>query len=658
MENDKETDKNSNIKLKTMTYYIKNKMHQKILNTMTTNSRIIYNKTLFGYNVFKYYEDMIFEELYKKISINKNIHILQCISDIFSTKLNFYSNNYKLIKENNKIIYEYIKNNYKNHIITNFNYEKTKNEIIEYIINNKSIEFNKDNKQLVFLDIVDKIVLSFYNKIYYTTLNEMLYHKPFTYKLSQEYLDEIKNGKHFVYKNIINTKKITKKDVIKTKQNMSNNIDKSNDNINIITESYKDKIKKLGIKLNEQYIIRAIVYNNLGNHKKILPANVITDLIDKIYCNFKSYYALRSKKIKANKPKYLKETDKFILQFYQASFKINKSKIRLTVGDYITNNIMDILKNDKIEIFNKKYYYKNNIINKKRNKDYIKIAQDKYIHKTNLYDPYYLNINLPNKVKTKKIKLIEIKPVYNKYYKICIIYESTKEIKEPYKLEEKTIKELENDSISIDLGMRNLMTIYNPSGEQKIIKGGTLIYINEKYKNVISKLQEKNKKEKNLNIFNRLYEIIIERDNKINGIINKIIETIIKTYNDKKLFIIGYNEQWKQNLNLGTNTNRKFYQIPYKRILDKLETKLKEEGKEIIITEESYTSKCDALSLEKICKKNEYKGCRLKRGLYSSNVGKLINADLNGAINIMRKVINLTEIKGIGICNPKILKIT
>lgn len=62
-------------------------------------------------------------------------------------------------------------------------------------------------------------------------------------------------------------------------------------------------------------------------------------------------------------------------------------------------------------------------------------------------------------------------------------------------------------------------------------------------------------------------------------------------------------------------------------------------GIEIVIHEESYTSKCDFLAFEKIGKHENYLGKRKKRGLFQSSVGKLINADVNGALNIMRKVV-------------------
>ena len=196
------------------------------------------------------------------------------------------------------------------------------------------------------------------------------------------------------------------------------------------------------------------------------------------------------------------------------------------------------------------------------------------------------------------------------------------------------------------------MTIYNPTGTQHIIKGGNIKSINEFYNKKISSLQSINKDK---NTFNRLYSLLYERKNKINGEINRIINTLIKTYSDKKYIIFGYNDSWKNKVNMGVKTNRIFYNIPYRRILEKLKLRLEGLGKELIITEESYTSKCDSLNLEEICKHKEYDGVRKERGLCISRIGRAINADLNGAINIMRKKIKMNEIIGLKIYNPKVL---
>ena len=65
------------------------------------------------------------------------------------------------------------------------------------------------------------------------------------------------------------------------------------------------------------------------------------------------------------------------------------------------------------------------------------------------------------------------------------------------------------------------------------------------------------------------------------------------------------------------------------------------------MNEESYTSKCDSLALESIENHEIYLSKRIKRGLFQSSVGKLINADINGALNIMRKVVDDSLVKEI-----------
>ena len=78
---------------------------------------------------------------------------------------------------------------------------------------------------------------------------------------------------------------------------------------------------------------------------------------------------------------------------------------------------------------------------------------------------------------------------------------------------------------------------------------------------------------------------------------DRIVNTLIKNYPNKEVFIVGYNENWKTKVNLGKTTNRRFYQIPYARLIDKLRSALLLRNKYLMITKESYTSICDSLSL-------------------------------------------------------------
>lgn len=107
--------------------------------------------------------------------------------------------------------------------------------------------------------------------------------------------------------------------------------------------------------------------------------------------------------------------------------------------------------------------------------------------------------------------------------------------------------------------------------------------------------------------------------------------------NNINTLVIGYNKGWKQEVNIGKRNNQKFVQIPFMMLRDMLYYKCKLVGINVIVTEESYTFKCSFIDNEEVKKKETYLGKRTKRGLYCSKEGKLINADINGSYNIMRK---------------------
>ena len=109
--------------------------------------------------------------------------------------------------------------------------------------------------------------------------------------------------------------------------------------------------------------------------------------------------------------------------------------------------------------------------------------------------------------------------------------------------------------------------------------------------------------------------------------------------NNISTLVIGYNEEWKQNINLGRRNNQSFVGVPFYTFIKQLEYKCRLEGINVITREESYTSKCSFLDSEPLRKHSTYKGKRIKRGLFKTSENKLINADLNGSLNILRKII-------------------
>ena len=106
---------------------------------------------------------------------------------------------------------------------------------------------------------------------------------------------------------------------------------------------------------------------------------------------------------------------------------------------------------------------------------------------------------------------------------------------------------------------------------------------------------------------------------------------------------------------MGKVNNQNFVSVPHYRLLNMLAYKCELEGIALHITEESYTSKCSFLDSEAVCKHDAYKGKRIKRGLYRSSQGTLINADVNGALNILKKVIGKFEYDSIKVCSTPLV---
>lgn len=192
---------------------------------------------------------------------------------------------------------------------------------------------------------------------------------------------------------------------------------------------------------------------------------------------------------------------------------------------------------------------------------------------------------------------------------------------------------------SIDLGINNLATISSNVIKPFIINGKPIKCINQYYNKRKAELQSllpgNRKKSK------KIKRISLKRDNKINDYFHKATRYITNhlVSNNINVLIIGKNIGWKQEVNIGKVNNQKFVSIPFNKFVSMIEYKAKLEGIRIIKNEESYTSKCSFLDNESIEKHDVYIGKRIKRGLFKSGGGKLINADLNGSLNILRKVV-------------------
>ena len=135
------------------------------------------------------------------------------------------------------------------------------------------------------------------------------------------------------------------------------------------------------------------------------------------------------------------------------------------------------------------------------------------------------------------------------------------------------------------------------------------------------------------------------RNNKVKDYLHKVSSAIVKylVSNDITCIIIGKNDKWKDSCNLGKKNNQNFILIPHSRLVQMIEYKCNLEGITVVKVNEAYTSKCSFLDNEQICKHQIYKGNRINRGLFRSSKGILINADINGAYNIM--ILGLKKLK-------------
>jgi IS605 OrfB family transposase len=249
-----------------------------------------------------------------------------------------------------------------------------------------------------------------------------------------------------------------------------------------------------------------------------------------------------------------------------------------------------------------------------------------------------------NAFSKKKLKLhktnyiLPTKLVYDQINQVRIIPGSTHHIVEIiYEKEEKSLI-ISDNYAAIDLGIANLATItYNKKSPQ-IISGGPLKSINQFYNKKKALLQSQLK---NRYMSKKIKRLTNKRNDKIADYMHKASRYITNQLvsNNISKLIIGYNKNWKQEVNIGKKNNQNFTSIPYLKFINMLQYKCKLEGIEVILNEESYTSKCSFLDLESIEKHEIYKGRRIHRGLFKSAENKLINADVNASYNIMRKAI-------------------
>ena len=237
------------------------------------------------------------------------------------------------------------------------------------------------------------------------------------------------------------------------------------------------------------------------------------------------------------------------------------------------------------------------------------------------------NIKIKTKLTKESVQFVRLVPK-NHYVVIEIGYN----VKEP---------ELKpnNNVLAIDIGVNNIVSCVTTDGDKLLVNGKPLKYINHNYNKAVADAKSNLKSTHNKNSSKYISQIINKRNNRINDYLHKITTYIVNHAVSKNIgtIVVGYNKEWKQDTNMGKVNNQNFVNIPFYRLINLLEYKCRLKGIKFQTITESYTSKCSFVDNEEIKKHTTYSGKRISREWFKTKNGLIVNADINGAYNILKK---------------------
>ena len=349
---------------------------------------------------------------------------------------------------------------------------------------------------------------------------------------------------------------------------------------------------------------------------KAIPAKVAQQVIKQVYQNFRSFWAV----IKA----YHKDKSKFLGRPKLPKY-LDKTKGRANI------------------IFTKQAIFKRDL-------------QKGILTFSSYFDtPLSFDLGkLSDVITFESLQEVKVVKIANGY-----------DIKITYKTHEPSLKQNNNRYLAVDLGLNNLLTVVSNTNDTPfIMTGKTVKSTNQFFNKIKAKLTSTKDKLKNKAVAQKhfinkkLSQLSAKRNNQINDYLHKASHYLINHAVANKIttIVIGHNQDWKQGINIGKRNNQSFVSVPFARLVQMVQYKAKLQGIDVIVTEESYTSKCSFLDNKPIQKHANYQGKRIKRGLFKSSNNTLINADVNGAYNILRKVIGKFDYDPIVVCStPKMI---
>ncbi len=239
-----------------------------------------------------------------------------------------------------------------------------------------------------------------------------------------------------------------------------------------------------------------------------------------------------------------------------------------------------------------------------------------------------------------RLKQVRVIPKYNQY-----VVELVMEISF-----EKTELEDNGRFMSIDLGIDHLATNVTNTGRAPLLVKGKHVksinqYYNKKKAYLLGILRQGKQANEAPFTSERLERLHQKRFLKMKDIFHKASSEVIKITLEENIhtIIIGQNKAWKQKSIIGKRNNQTFVSIPYSLLISMMTYKASQHGINVVVTEESYTSKARFLDGDDLPtygesdRKKHFSGKRMKRGLYLSHRNGFINADVNGAANILKK---------------------
>ena len=249
------------------------------------------------------------------------------------------------------------------------------------------------------------------------------------------------------------------------------------------------------------------------------------------------------------------------------------------------------------------------------------------------------NIYISTKLEKSIIQLVRLVPKAG-YYLIEILYKKSYTKPKKQKITHQT------KFASIDLGLNNLTTVVSNTFEPLIINGRPIKSINQYYNKELKKRQKL--LPTNQYTSKKIEQLCYKREMKLNDYLHKSVKFLVNYLVSQTIdvLVIGTNKGWKQNIKIGKQNNQNFVNIPFYKFKQILTYLCEENGIEIHEQEESYTSQASFLDrdfiptfIEGDNTKYTFSGVRDRR-LYKTKNGKIINADVNGSLNILKKFID------------------